>query len=133
MNLVSLSNPQLDLLRSTLQKQQSELLGDLNMGNLSDASADLLNERYDLIRDTLNELNDCNTPKVVKPSPLQQTSEPAWEGTTAAAKVIGVAAKTLYNLKSTGKLRKNTHWQKTDRSITWNVAALSNFFSENSH
>jgi len=134
MNLVTLSDAQLALVRSTLQKQQSELLEDINMGNLSVSSTDLLNGRYDLIRDILTELNDCKTTKVVKAPTLQQQSDqPAWEATTSAAKVLGVEAKRLYNLKQNGKLRPGYHFRKQDKAITWNVATVSQFLSENSH
>ena len=133
MNLVTLSSAQIDFLKSTLQKQQSDFLADLNMGNLSDASADLLNDRYDLIRDIIKELEDCNTPKVIKAPTSQQITGTAWEGTTATAKVAKVAPKTLYNLKANGKLRKNHHWRKEGKTIVWNASTVSQYFSENSH
>ena len=57
----------------------------------------------------------------------------AWEGTTSAAKVLGVEAKKLYNLKQYGKLRPGYHFRKEGKAITWNVATVSQFLSENYH
>ena len=132
MNLVSLSNAQLSLVRSTLQKQYDEILQDLNAGgDWCDAHYELLNDHHDLLGTVLKELNDCQTPKVIKAPTLQQT--PAWEGTTSAAKVLGVEAKKLYNLKQYGKLRPGYHFRKEGKAITWNVATVGQFLSENSH
>jgi len=132
MNLITLSDAQLELVRSTLQKQANSLMEDMNAGgDWSDVMIDLVNDQYDLLQNTLRELNDSNTPKVIKAPTLQQT--PAWEGTTSAAKVLGVEAKKLYNLKQYGKLRPGYHFRKEGKAITWNVATVSQFLSENSH
>ena len=133
MNLIALSDAQLAFIRSTLQKQQDDLLGDLNMGNLSAPAADLLNDRFELIRDCITEIDDCKTPKVIKAPTFQQTAEPAWEGTTSAAKVLGVETKKLYNLKQNGRLRPGYHFRREGKAITWNVATVGQFLSENSH
>ena len=132
MNLITLSDAQLTLVRSTLQKQANSLMEDMNAGGeWSDVMIDLVNDQYDLLQNTLRELNDSNTPKVIKAPALQQT--PAWEGTTSAAKVLGVDAKKLYNLKQGGKLRPGYHFRKEGKAITWNVATVGQFLSENSH
>jgi len=132
MNLITLSDAQLALVRSTLQKQANSLMEDMNAGgDWSDVMIDLVNDQYDLLQNTLRELNDSNTPKVIKAPTLQQP--PAWEGTTSAAKVLGVEAKKLYNLKQYGKLRPGYHFRKEGKAITWNVATVGQFLSENSH
>ena len=132
MNLITLSDAQLALVRSTLQKQANSLMDDMNAGgDWSDVMIDLVNDQYDLLQNTLKELNDSNTPKVIKAPTPQQT--PAWEGTTSAAKVLGVEAKKLYNLKQGGKLRPGYHFRKEGKAITWNVATVGQFLSENSH
>ena len=133
MNLVTLSEEQLLLLRSTLQKQANQLLEDLTDPHLNEISSDLLNDRHNDFLAIIKELDDCKTPKVVKAPTFQQSAEPAWEGTTATAKVLGVEPKKLYNLKSAGKLRPGYHFRKDDKAITWNVATVSQFLSENSH
>ena len=132
MNLITLSDAQLALVRSTLQKQANSLMEDMNAGgDWSDVMIDLVNDQYDLLQNTLRELNDCQTPKVIKAPALQQT--PAWEGTTSAAKVLGVEEKKLYNLKQFGKLRPGYHFCKEGKAITWNVATVGQFLSENTH
>ena len=132
MNLITLSDAQLTLVRSTLQKQANSLMEDMNAGgDWSDVMIDLVNDQYDLLQNTLRELNDSNTPKVIKAPTLQQ--DPAWEGTTSAAKVLGVEAKKLYNLKQNGRLRPGYHFRKEGKAITWNVATVGQFLSENSH
>ena len=136
MNLITLSDAQLALVRSTFQKQANLLLEDLNDPHLSEISSDLLNDRHDDFLAIIRELDDCNTPKVVKPkqSTLQeQNAQPVWEGTTSAAKQLNLDAKTLYNYRANGKLKSNKHWKKQGASLTWNVAALRQWFSENSH
>lgn len=134
MNLVSLSDAQLALVRSTLQKLKDTLNCDMNVGEgWSGVMIDLVNDHYNLVASTLKEFEDCNTPKVIPAPTFQQHSEPVWEGTTAAAKVLGVEAKKLYNLKQNGKLRPGYHFRKQDKAITWNVATVSQFLSENSH
>ena len=131
MNVITLSDAQLALVKSTLQKLKDTLNCDMNVGEgWSGVMIDLVNDHYDLVAGTLKELEDCNTPKVIK-APLQQT--PAWEGTTSAAKVLGVEAKRLYNLKQYGKLRPGYHFRKEGKAITWNVATVGQFLSENSH
>ena len=134
MNLITLNNDQLAHVRSTLQKQANDLMGDMNAAgeaNWSKLLSDLANDQYDLIKSIIAELDDCKTPKVIKAPTLQQT--PAWEGTTSAAKVLGVEAKKLYNLKQYGKLRPGYHFRKEGKAITWNVATVGQFLSENSH
>jgi hypothetical protein len=133
MNVITLNNDQLALVRSTLQKQQDEILGDINMGNLSTPAADLLNGHFDLIRDCLREIDDCNTPKAIPAPTLQQTAGPVWGGTTSVANVLGVDPKKLYNIKQAGKFRPGYHFRKEGRNYSWNVATVSQFLSENSH
>jgi len=135
-NLVTLSDTQLALVRSTLQKQAYLLLEDLTDPHLNEVSSDLLNERHDELLAIIKELDDCNTPKVIKPKQptLQgQTDQPVWEGTTATAKQLNLDAKILYNYRANGKLKSNKHWKKQGASLTWNVAALRQWFSENYH
>jgi hypothetical protein len=132
MNLITLTDAQLALVRSTLQKAADDLLQDMNAEqDWSNVLIDLANDHADLIDSTIKELNDCQTPKVIKAPTLQQA--PAWEGTTSAAKVLGVEAKKLYNLKQNGKLRPGYHFRKESKAITWNVATVGQFLSENSH
>ena len=135
-NLITLSDAQLALVRSTLQKQANSLMDDMNAGgDWSDVMVDLVNDQHDLIQNTLKELDDCNTPKVVKPKQptlQQQNDQPVWEGTTSAAKQLNLDAKTLYNYRAGGKLKSNKHWKKQGASLTWNVAALRQWFSKNS-
>lgn len=134
MNLVTLSDAQLTLVRSTLQKLKDTLNLDMNVGEgWSGVMIDLVNDHYNLVASTLKEFEDCNTPKVIPAPTLQQTAEPAWEGTTATAKVLGIEPKRLYNLKQNGRLRPGYHFRKQDKAITWNVATVSQFLSENSH
>ena len=107
MNVITLSDTQLALVKSTLQKLKDTLNCDMNVGEgWSGVLIDLVNDHYDLVAGTLKELEDCNTPKVIKATPQQA---PVWEGTTSAAKVLGVEAKRLYNLKQYGKLRPGYH------------------------
>ena len=104
----------------------------MNIGEgWSGVMIDLVNDHYDLVCGTLREIESCKTPKVIKAPTLQQS--PAWEGTTSAAKVLGVEAKRLYNLKQYGKLRPGYHFRKEGKAITWNVATVGQFLSENSH
>ena len=134
MNLITLNNDQLAHVRSTLQKQANDLMGDMNAAgeaNWSKLLSDLANDQYDLIKSIIAELDDCKTPKVIKAPTLQQ--DPAWEGTTSAAKVLGVETKKLYNLKQNGRLRAGYHFRKEGKAITWNVATVGQFLSENSH
>ncbi len=132
MNLITLNDDQLAHVRSTLQKQANRLMEDMSVEcHWSEFLTDLANDRYDLIKSIIAELDDCQTAKVIKAPPLQQT--PAWEGTTSAAKVLGVEAKKLYNLKQYGKLRPGYHFRKEGKAITWNVATVGQFLSENSH
>ena len=132
MNLITLSDAQLALVRSTLQKQADSLMGDMNAGgDWSDVMIDLVNDQYDLLQNTLRELNDSNTPKVIKAPTLQE--QPVWEGATSAAKVLKIDPKKLYNLKQAGKLRPGYHYRKDGKAITWNVATIGQFLSENSH
>ena len=136
MNLITLSDAQLTLVRSTLQKLKDTLNTDMNIGEgWSGAMIDLVNDHYFLVSSTLKELDDCNTPKVVKPKQptlQQQNDQPVWEGTTSAAKQLNLDAKTLYNYRASGKLKSNKHWKKQGASLTWNVAALRQWFSKNS-
>jgi hypothetical protein len=44
---ITLSTDQVALIRGTLQAKLDDILGDLNQGNLSDYSADLLNTAHD--------------------------------------------------------------------------------------
>jgi hypothetical protein len=134
MNLVSLSDAQLQFLTGLVTKAGNEVGEDLDAGDdLSDTSAEVLNAYWQACLDILKELNDCNTPKVVPAPTSQQHSEPVWEGTTATAKVLGVEAKKLYNLKQNGRLRPGYHFRKEGKAITWNVATVGQFLSENSH
>ena len=131
MKLISLSDAQLQFLTGLVTKAGDQVGEDLDAGDaLSDTSAEVLNAYWQTCLDILKELKDCQTPKVIK-APLQQT--PAWEGTTSAAKVLGVEAKKLYNLKQGGKLRPGYHFRKEGKAITWNVATVGQFLSENSH
>ena len=131
MNVITLSDAQLTLVKSTLQKLKDTRNCDMNGGEgWSGVMIDLVNDHYDLVAGTLKELEDCNTPKVIKAPPQQA---PVWEGTTSAAKVLGVEAKKLYNLKQYGKLRPGYHFRKEGKAITWNVATVGQFLSENSH
>ena len=133
MNVITLNNDQLALVRSTLQKQANSLMGDMNAGGeWSDAMIDLVNDQYDLLQNTLRELDDCQTPKVVKRQPLQQQSV-EWHTAKEVARLVGISEKTLRNRKQTGKLQKNKHWKKQGRSVSWNLATVHQFFSENSH
>jgi len=131
MNLIALSDAQLAFIRSTLQKQQDDLLGDLNMGNLSAPAADLLNDRFELIRDCITEIDDCKTPKVIKTPTFQEA--PAWLPAKEAAKVLKVEPKKLHNLKQNDKLAPEYHFRKEGRNVFWNVANVGQFLSENSH
>ena len=140
MNVITLSNDQLALVKSTLQKLTATLMEDMNAGGeWSDELVDLVNDRYDLATNTLRELEDCNTPKVVAPLKITKAEKPTlqetpvWEGTSSAAKVLGVAAKTLHNRKQTGKFKRNKHYKQEGRTLLWDVAALKLWFSENSH
>jgi hypothetical protein len=56
MQTIILSDEQANLLRSIVAAHLEEVLGDLNQGNLSDYSADVLNERHDLLEATLLDL-----------------------------------------------------------------------------
>lgn len=135
MNVITLNNDQLAHVRSTLQKQANSLMGDMNAAgesNWSELLTDLANDQHDLIRSIIAELDDCQTPKVVKRSAL----EPSWLPTSEAAEALGVDSKKLHNLKQTGRL-KNRHprclyYVKEGRNLFWNLATLDQFFSENS-
>ena len=133
MNVITLNNDQLAHVRSTLQKQANALMGDMNAGReWSDLLTDLANDQHDLIQSIIAELDDCQTPKVVKRQPLQQqTAE--WHTAKDVVRLVGVSEKTLRNRKQTDKLKKNKHWKKQGRSVLWNLAAVHQFFSENSH
>jgi len=134
MNLISLNNDQLAHVRSTLQKQANDLMGDMNAAGESNWSrllSDLANDQYDLIKSIIAELDDCKTPKVIKAPTLQQ--EPAWRITRSAAKVLKVDGKKLHNLKQYNKLRPGYHFRKEGRNVLWNVATVGQFLSENSH
>ena len=132
MKLVSLSDAQLQFLTSLVTKAGDQVGEDLDAGSaLSDTSAEVLNAYWQTCLDILKELKDCQTPRVIKAPALQQT--PTWEGTTSAAKVLKVEAKKLYNLKQYGKLRPGYHFRKEGKAITWNVATVGQFLSENSH
>ena len=132
MNVITLSDAQIQFLTGLVAKAGDQVGEDLDAGDaLSDTSAEILDTYWRTCLDILKELKDCQTPKVIKAPTLQQT--PAWEGTTSAAKVLGVEAKKLYNLKQYGKLRPGYHFRKEGKAITWNVATVSQFLSENSH
>ena len=136
MNLITLSDAQLALVRSTLQNIKDTLNADMNVGEgWSGVMIDLVNDHYDLVRSTLKEIEDCNSPKVISAPAPQETLhiEPVWEGTTSVAKVLGIDAKRLYNLKSAGKLRPGYHFRKEGKAYTWNLGTVHEFLSENSH
>lgn len=140
MNVITLNNDQLALVRSTLQKQANSLMEDMNAGGeWSDVMIDLVNDQYDLIQNTLTELNDCQTFKVITPTPqeirqqIAEATERQWLESKPAAKALKVDSKKLHNLKQTGKLRAGDHFRKEGRNIRWNVPAIHQFFSENSH
>ena len=136
MNLITLSDAQLALVRSTLQKQANSLMEDMNAGGeWSDVMIDLVNDHYGLVRSTLKEIEDCNSPKVISAPAPQETLhiDPVWEGTTSVAKVLGIDAKRLYNLKSAGKLRPGYHFRKEGKAYMWNLGTVHEFLSENSH
>ena len=133
MNLITLSDAQLALVRSTLQKQANSLMGDMNaagQSNWSELLTDLANDQHDLIQSIIAELDDCQTAKVIKAPTLQQAS--AWRITRSAAKVLKVDGKKLHNLKQYNKLRPGYHFRKEGRNILWNVATVGQFLSENS-
>lgn len=134
MNVITLNNDQLAHVRSTLQKQANALMGDMNAAgesNWSELLTDLANDQHDLIRSIIAELDDCQTPKVVKPS----TIPPNWLPTSDAAETLAVDSKKLHNLKQTGRLKNRAgclYYRKEGRNLFWNIAALDQFFSENS-
>ena len=133
MNVITLNNDQLAHVRSTLQKQANSLMEDMNVEcHWSEFLTDLANDQHDLIQSIIAELDDCQTPKVVKRQPLQQ--QPVeWHTAKEVARLVGISEKTLRNRKQTGKLQKNKHWKKHGRSVSWNLATVHQFFSENSH
>ena len=132
MNVITLNNEQLALVRSTFQKLQADLNGDMNAGQFwSEITSEVVNDRCDAITAILRELDDCQTPKVVKRQPLQQ--QPVeWHTAKEVARLVGVSEKTLRNRKQSGKLKKNKHWKKQGRWVSWNLATVHQFFSENS-
>lgn len=135
MNVITLNNEQLAHVRSTLQKQANDLMGDMNaagQSNWSDLLTDLANDQYQLIQSIIAELDDCQTPKVIKHHPHQQQAV-EWHTAKEVARLVGISEKTLFNRKQTGKLQKNKHWKKQGRSVSWNLATVHQFFSENSH
>ena len=134
MNVITLNNDQLAHVRSTLQKQANALMGDMNAAgesNWSELLTDLANDQHNLIQSIIAELDDCQTPKVVKRQPLQQQAV-EWHTAKEVARLVGISEKTLRNRKQSGKLQKNKHWKKHGRSVSWNLATVHKFFSENS-
>lgn len=140
MNVITLSNDQLALVKSTLQKLKDTLNTDMNVGEgWSGVMIDLVNDHYDLVTSTLREFEDCNIPKVVAPlkistapNPTPQET-PVWENAVDAAKILGVNAKKLYNLKSGGHLAAGHHFRRTGKNYVWHVANLKKLLAENSH
>jgi hypothetical protein len=59
MQTITLSAEQIALLQSILTAHLEEVSGDLNQGGLSDYSADVLNDRHDLLESTLKALTDA--------------------------------------------------------------------------
>ena len=56
MQTITLSADQIALLQSIVSAHLEEVSGDLNAGGLSDYSADVLNDRHDLLAATLLDL-----------------------------------------------------------------------------
>lgn len=56
MQTITLSADQIALLQSIVSAHLEEVSGDLNAGGLSDYSADVLNDRHDLLSATLLDL-----------------------------------------------------------------------------
>ena len=56
MHTITLSADQIALLQSIVSAHLEEVSGDLNAGGLSDYSADVLNDRHDLLAATLLDL-----------------------------------------------------------------------------
>ena len=145
MNVITLSNDQLTLVLSTLQKVRTSLMEDLNVcGDISETSVDLLNDHYDLVDSTIKEFQDCNTPKVVAPlkirkAPkltLQEAAQPGepWKDARSLARALNIDSKRLYNRKDAGKFQKGVHWQKVNGKFLWNLETIREFFrAENSH
>ena len=148
MNLITLSNDQLLLVKATLQKLKDDLISDMNTGGQwSEVTAEVVNDRYNVIVGILKELEDCQTPKVVKRQTLQQTpsKQPSqdklttekslaaegWYSVRKAARKLRVDSKLLYNRKDTGKFEQGVHWRLVDGHYFWNVEAIRIF--ENSH
>ena len=134
MNLITLNNDQLAHVRSTLQKQANALMGDMNAAgesNWSELLTDLANDQHDLIQSIIAELDDCQTPKVVKRSALC----PDWLPTNEAAEALGVNSKKLHNLKQTGKLKNRSnclYHRKEGQQLFWDIGTVGRFLSENS-
>ena len=142
MNVITLNNEQLAHVRSTLQKQANSLVGDMNaagQSNWSELLTDLANDQHDLIRSIIAELDDCQTFKVIAPTPqeirqqIAEATERQWLESKPAAKALKVDSKKLHNLKQTGRLCAGDHFRKEGRNIRWNVPASRLLLSENSH
>lgn len=133
MNVITLSDEQLLLLQFTVKRDANVILEYLIDPELNHIVSDLLNDRHDELEAILKELNDCKTPKVIKPSAPQQTQSPEYIETKEAAAQLGIDDKTLYNRRQAGKLKKNKHWRQNGRKILWNVETVRQWLSENSH
>lgn len=148
MNVITLSNDQLAIIKGTLRKLRDDLISDMNAGGQwSEVTAEVVNDRYDVIVGILKEFEDCQTPKVVKRQPPQQapSQQPSqdnlitekslavegWYLVRKAARKLKVDTKLLYNRKDTGKFEEGVHWRLIDGRYFWNVEAIR--ISENSH
>lgn len=140
MNVITLNNDQLAIIKATLQKLRDDLISDMNAGGeWSDTTIDVVNDRYDVITGILREFEDCQTPKVVKRQPPQKPVETPQEDDgfyeiRKVARALNIDSKRFYNRKDTGKITKGIHFKKVGDRFYWNLEALRAYFrSENSH
>jgi len=141
MNVITLNNEQLAHVRSTLQKQANDLMGDMNaagQSNWSDLLTDLANDQYQLIQSIIAELDDCQTPKVlpkvVIPPRHTENLLDGYYKIGVVAQALNIDPKTFYNRKDTGKFEDGVHYIKNGTRYLWHLEGVRDYFrSENSH